>query len=120
MATLPVRTIARVRAIHADSISAVQDYKFAERALYPLLHLTGGKRKIKLEDLKQLIPQDKGRVWSLLREQVETGTLQQLETLDRETKALAMLTRVSGYAASPPNKARKRLMWCVQHRSKLR
>ena len=82
--------------IYTHHITAIQDLREVELSLFPVVHTDKRKRKIKLEDLKGLIPEDLGRAWTAIREKLEEGDIRALTELTEEEKSLSMLTRVSG------------------------
>lgn len=71
--------------------SAGQDFKHAERALYPLL--LKQKPVVTMEHIGPLIPQSMGRIRTILAEKVQTGKIRLLEDLDRMKRSIALLNR---------------------------
>ena len=74
--------------------AVARDYKVAERALFPVLERTAAKQTIRLQDIKDLVPQGDNRAWRVITEKARTGQIDQLQKLDEETRTLALFGRV--------------------------
>lgn len=75
-------------------MAAARDFKVAERALFPVLERAAAKQTVKLQDIKDLVPQGDNRAWRVITEKTRTGQIEQLQQLDERTRTLALFGRV--------------------------
>jgi hypothetical protein len=76
-------------------MTVTRELKYAERALFPLLPETNPSDcKVKMSQVKEIIPEEQGRAWAVFVEHITKGKIARLAVLDEEWKAAMSFCRI--------------------------